>query len=72
MSDVTQILDRAQHGDLNAAEELLALVYEELHKLAAHRMASEAAGHTLQPTALVHEATNSRSSGYRRCCGQNA
>ena len=56
MSDVTQILDRAQQGDPNAAEELLPVVYEELHKLAAHRMASEAAGHTLQPTALVHEA----------------
>src|SRR5207253_3080082 len=56
MSDVTRILDRAQQGDPNAAEELLPLVYEELRKLAAHRMANEAAGHTLQPTALVHEA----------------
>ena len=56
MSDVTHILDRAQQGDPNAAEELLPLVYEELHKLAEHRMAGEAAGHTLQPTALVHEA----------------
>jgi RNA polymerase sigma factor (TIGR02999 family) len=56
VSDVTHILDRAQQGDPNAAEELLPLVYEELHKLAAHRMAGEAAGHTLQPTALVHEA----------------
>ena len=56
MSDVTHILDRVQQGDPNAAEELLPLVYEELHKLAAHRMAGEAAGHTLQPTALVHEA----------------
>ncbi len=56
MSDVTQILDRVQQGDPNAAEELLPLVYEELHKLAARRMAGEAAGHTLQPTALVHEA----------------
>jgi RNA polymerase sigma factor (TIGR02999 family) len=56
MSDVTHILDRAQQGDPNAAEELLPLVYEELHKLAAHRMAGEAAGHTLQPTSLVHEA----------------
>jgi len=70
VSDVTQILDRAQQGDPKAAEELLPLVYEELHKLAAHRMAGEAAGHTLQPTALVHEATNSRSSGYRRCAGR--
>lgn len=56
MSDVTQVLDRIGQGDANAAEELLPLVYEELRKLAAHRMAQEAAGHTLQPTALVHEA----------------
>ena len=56
MSDVTRILDRVQQGDPKAAEELLPLVYEELRKLAAHRMAGEAAGHTLQPTALVHEA----------------
>src|SRR5437867_3729631 len=56
MSDVTHILDRVQHGDPRAAEELLPLVYEELRNLAAHRMAGEAAGHTLQPTALVHEA----------------
>jgi RNA polymerase sigma factor (TIGR02999 family) len=56
MSDVTHILDRVHQGDANAAEELLPLVYEELRKLAAHRMAGEAAGQTLQPTALVHEA----------------
>ncbi|MGZ8939163.1 MAG: sigma-70 family RNA polymerase sigma factor [Limisphaerales bacterium] len=56
MSDVTHILDRVQKGDTNASEELLPLVYDELRKLAAHRMAGEAAGHTLQPTALVHEA----------------
>src|SRR5262245_32786151 len=56
VSDVTQILDRAQQGDAKAAEELLPLVYEELRKLAAHRMANEKPGHTLQPTALVHEA----------------
>jgi RNA polymerase sigma factor (TIGR02999 family) len=56
MSDVTRILERAQAGDPQAAEQLLPLVYEELRRLAAHRMASEAAGHTLQPTALVHEA----------------
>jgi RNA polymerase sigma factor (TIGR02999 family) len=56
VSDVTQILDRAQQGDAKAAEELLPLVYEELRKLAAHRMANEEPGHTLQPTALVHEA----------------
>ncbi|MBI2926287.1 MAG: sigma-70 family RNA polymerase sigma factor [Verrucomicrobia bacterium] len=56
MSDVTRILDRVQQGDPRAASELLPLVYEELRKLAAYKMAHEAAGHTLQPTALVHEA----------------
>src|SRR4051812_29378155 len=56
MSDVTRILDRVQHGDEKAAEELLPLVYEELRKLAAARMAHERADQTLQPTALVHEA----------------
>ena len=53
MSDVTHILDRVQQGDAKAAEELLPLVYEELRKLAAARMAAEQSGHTLQPTALV-------------------
>jgi RNA polymerase sigma factor (TIGR02999 family) len=56
MSDFTRILDRAHGGDPKAANELLPLVYEELRKLAAHKMACEAPGHTLQPTALVHEA----------------
>jgi len=56
MSDITQILDRVQRGDSKAAEELLPLVYVELRRLAAAKMANEAAGHTLQPTALVHEA----------------
>ena len=56
MSDVTQILERVEKGDGKAAEELLPLVYEELRKLAAAKMAQEAQGHTLQPTALVHEA----------------
>ena len=56
VSDVTHILDRVQPGDPKAAEELLPLVYEELRKLATRRMAREAAGHTLQPTALVQEA----------------
>ena len=56
MSDITQILDRVQRGDSKAAEELLPLVYVELRRLAAQKMANEAAGHTLQPTALVHEA----------------
>ena len=56
MSDLTQILERVEQGDSKAAEELLPLVYEELRKLAAHKMANEPPGHTLQPTALVHEA----------------
>jgi RNA polymerase sigma factor (TIGR02999 family) len=56
MSDVTHVLDRAQAGDPHAAEELLPLVYDELRKLAAWKLANEVAGHTLQPTALVHEA----------------
>jgi len=56
MSDVTRILHAIEHGDPKAADELLPLVYEELRKLAASKMANEAAGNTLQPTALVHEA----------------
>ena len=56
MSDVTRILSRIQIGDAHAAEELLPLVYNELRKLAAHKLAGEAPGQTLQPTALVHEA----------------
>src|SRR5436190_16383595 len=56
MSDVTRVLDAIQHGDPKATEELLPLVYQELRKLAAHKMANQAPGHTLQPTALVHEA----------------
>lgn len=56
MSQVTVILDAIQKGDPKAAEELLPLVYSELRRLAAHRMSNEAAGQTLQPTALVHEA----------------
>jgi RNA polymerase sigma factor (TIGR02999 family) len=56
MSQVTYILERARQGDPKAAEELLPLVYEELRKLAAARMAHEKPGQTLQATALVHEA----------------
>jgi RNA polymerase sigma factor (TIGR02999 family) len=56
MSEFTRVLDQAQQGNERAAEELLPLVYEELRKLAAHKMAGEAPGQTLQPTALVHEA----------------
>src|SRR5882672_443001 len=56
MSDVTHILDRVQQGDPKAAEELVPLVYEELRKLAAAKMAQQSPGQTLQATALVHEA----------------
>ena len=49
-------MERVEHGDPKAAAELLPIVYEELRRLAARKMANEAAGHTLQPTALVHEA----------------
>jgi RNA polymerase sigma factor (TIGR02999 family) len=56
MSAVTMLLDRVHEGDPHAAEELLPLVYGELRQLAASRMAREAPEHTLQPTALVHEA----------------
>jgi len=56
MSEVTQILERVEQGDGKAAAELLPLVYEDLRRLAAVRMAQESAGQTLQPTALVHEA----------------
>jgi len=56
VSDVTRILDAIQDGDPKAADNLLPAVYEELRKLAAQKMAREAPGQTLQPTALVHEA----------------
>ena len=56
MSHVTRLLDAARAGDLKAAAELLPLVYDELRKLAAAQMAAEKPGHTLQATALVHEA----------------
>jgi RNA polymerase sigma factor (TIGR02999 family) len=56
MGDVTRILQALEHGDANAADELLPHVYEELRKLAAQKMAREDPGQTLQPTALVHEA----------------
>ncbi len=56
MTDVTQILSAIQQGDPQAAERLLPLVYDELRKLAAARMAQEKPGQTLQATALVHEA----------------
>jgi RNA polymerase sigma factor (TIGR02999 family) len=56
MSDVTRILSAIEQGDPHAAEQLLPLVYDELRKLAAQRLAQEAPGQTLQATALVHEA----------------
>ena len=56
MSEVTRILNAIHSGDTKAAEELLPLVYDELRRLAALKMAGESPGHTLQPTALVHEA----------------
>ena len=64
MSDVTQILQAIDAGDSKAAGHLLPLVYDELRKLAAHRMARESPGHTLGATALVHEA-------YVRLVGSN-
>ena len=56
LHDVTQILNAIEHGDPEAAGQLLPLVYDELRRLAAHKLSSEAPGQTLQPTALVHEA----------------
>ncbi|MGC9944346.1 MAG: sigma-70 family RNA polymerase sigma factor [Verrucomicrobiota bacterium] len=56
MSEVTQLLMAVDAGDPTAADQLLPLVYEELRRLAAQKMVHEAAGQTLQPTALVHEA----------------
>src|SRR5215475_6814684 len=56
MSDVTRILSAIEQGDSSAAEQLLPLVYEELRRLAAHKLAHEKPGQTLQATALVHEA----------------
>ena len=54
--EITKILQRTEQGDPVAAEELLPLVYDELRKLAGQKMAAESSAHTLQPTALVHEA----------------
>ena len=65
MSDITHLLDAAAAGDPKAAADLLPLVYDELRKLAAARMVAEAPDHTLQPTALVHEA-------YLRLVGKDA
>ena len=56
MSDVTRVLNAIEQGDAKAADELLPLVYEELRRLAAHKMSRELPGQTLEATALVHEA----------------
>lgn len=56
MTDVTQVLEALERGDPSAADQLLPLVYGELRRLAQNRMAHESPGHTLQATALVHEA----------------
>ena len=56
MTDITRILNAIEKGDAGATEKLLPLVYEELRLLAAQKMSSESPGHTLQATALVHEA----------------
>ena len=56
MTDVTRILSAIEQGDPQAAEQLLPLVYDELRKLAAQKLAQEKPGQTLQATALVHEA----------------
>ncbi|HEY5913389.1 MAG TPA: sigma-70 family RNA polymerase sigma factor [Verrucomicrobiae bacterium] len=65
-SQVTHLLDALEGGDNQAADKLLDLVYSELRRLAAQKLAGERAGHTLQPTALVHEAW------LRLNCGQGA
>jgi len=65
LADVTEILRRVEQGDARAASELLPLVYDELRKLAAARLAREKPGHTLDATALVHEA-------YLRVAGEGA
>jgi RNA polymerase sigma factor (TIGR02999 family) len=65
MNQVTQLLSGIEGGDPHAASQLLPLVYDELRRLAAHRLAQESPGQTLQPTALVHEA-------YLRLLGDDA
>ncbi|RYD33138.1 MAG: sigma-70 family RNA polymerase sigma factor [Verrucomicrobiaceae bacterium] len=56
MSEIARILTTIEQGDAGTTDELLPLVYNELRRMAAHKMSAEPAGHTLQPTALVHEA----------------
>jgi hypothetical protein len=60
MSDVTRILTAIEQGNAKATDELLPLVYNELRRMAAYKMSTEPAGHTLQPTALVHEVAKAR------------
>ena len=66
MSEVTRILSAIEQGDLQASERLLPLVYEELRRLAAEKLAHEKPGQTLQATALVHEAYLRLLAKYRR------
>jgi len=63
MSEITRILTVLEQGNSSASEELLPLVYNELRRMAAHKMSGEPAGHTLQATALVHEAWLKLASG---------
>ena len=56
MSEVTRILADIEQGNAKSTDELLPVIYNELRRMAAHKMANEPAHHTLQPTALVHEA----------------
>lgn len=56
VTNITQVLTAIEQGDGKSTDEQLPLVYHELRRMAAHKMAVESAGHTLQPTALVHEA----------------
>src|SRR5215475_13693395 len=56
MSDVTRLLEAAERGEADAQEQLLKVIYSELHRMAEQKLADELAGHTLQPTALVHDA----------------
>jgi RNA polymerase sigma factor (TIGR02999 family) len=67
MEDVTRLLEAAAEGDPEAASRLLPLVYDELRRLAALLMAREKPGHTLQPTALVHEAFLRLAGAHERC-----
>src|SRR5438874_1510987 len=81
MTDVTQILNAIEQGDPQAAEQLLPLVYDELRRLAAQKLAQEKPGQTLQATALVHEAylrlvnvqkaKRRDSRGHFRSCGKD-